>query len=76
MSGLKLYYDLMSQPSRAVFLFLKVNGIPFTEKPIAIRKGENEQWFPIYCQLMIDAHVYIIVVDLSCDLPGYHILRH
>ncbi|ELT90456.1 hypothetical protein CAPTEDRAFT_173236 [Capitella teleta] len=41
MSGLKLYYDLMSQPARAVFMFLKSNNIPFEPKPVALRKGEH-----------------------------------
>jgi len=40
-AGLKLYYDLMSQPSRAVYLFLKVNKLSFTSKPVALRKGEH-----------------------------------
>ncbi|XP_045625652.1 glutathione S-transferase theta-1 [Procambarus clarkii] len=38
---IKLYYDLMSQPSRAVYIFMKRNKIPFTEKPVALRKGEH-----------------------------------
>lgn len=41
MAGLKVYYDLMSQPSRAVILFLKANSIPYTPKPVALRKGEH-----------------------------------
>ena len=41
MAPLKLYYDLMSQPSRAVYIFLKVNNIAFEEKPIALRKGKQ-----------------------------------
>lgn len=39
MAGLKVYYDLMSQPSRAVVLFLKANNIPFVDKAVALRKG-------------------------------------
>jgi len=42
MSRLTLYFDFMSQPSRAVWLFLKAAGIPFEEKQIAIRKGEHQ----------------------------------
>ena len=39
--GLKLYYDLLSQPSRALYIFLKVCNIPFEEKPTNIGKGEH-----------------------------------
>lgn len=42
MSRLSLYFDLMSQPSRAVWIFLKAAGIPFQEKPVALRKGEHQ----------------------------------
>ncbi|XP_076043943.1 glutathione S-transferase theta-1-like [Oratosquilla oratoria] len=38
---LKAYYDLMSQPSRAVYIFLKKTKIPFQECPVALRKGEH-----------------------------------
>jgi len=38
---LKFYYDFMSQPSRAVFMFLKATGINFVDCPIALRKGEH-----------------------------------
>ncbi|ESO86995.1 hypothetical protein LOTGIDRAFT_207042 [Lottia gigantea] len=41
MAQLKYYYDLMSQPSRAVYIFLKANKIPFQDKPVALRKGEH-----------------------------------
>jgi len=40
-AGLRVYYDLMSQPSRAVYIFLKANKIPFNSKPVALRKGEH-----------------------------------
>ncbi|KAH3877392.1 glutathione S-transferase theta-1-like isoform X3 [Dreissena polymorpha] len=39
--ALKYYFDLMSQPSRAVYIFLKANKINFEPKPIALRKGEH-----------------------------------
>ena len=44
MAALKLYFDLMSQPSRAVYMFLKVNQIPFEEKPVALRKGKLDSF--------------------------------
>lgn len=36
---LKVYYDYMSQPSRAVIIFLKFNKIPYVDCPVALRKG-------------------------------------
>ncbi|KAL4223753.1 Glutathione S-transferase theta-1 [Mactra antiquata] len=39
--ALKYYYDLMSQPSRAIYIFLKANKINFVPKPVALRKGEH-----------------------------------
>uniref|UniRef100_A0A915L6U6 GST N-terminal domain-containing protein n=1 Tax=Romanomermis culicivorax TaxID=13658 RepID=A0A915L6U6_ROMCU len=39
--SLKLYYDLMSQPSRAVYIFLNFNSIPFENCPVALRRGEH-----------------------------------
>ncbi|XP_005089374.1 glutathione S-transferase theta-1 [Aplysia californica] len=38
---LKYYYDLLSQPSRAVYLFLTYNKVPFEAKPVALRKNEH-----------------------------------
>jgi len=39
--ALKLYFDLMSQPSRAVYLFLNVVKIPFQPKVINIIQGQH-----------------------------------
>jgi len=41
MPSLTYYFDLMSQPCRAVYIFLKMSGIPFQPKEIALRKGEH-----------------------------------
>ncbi|XP_046838455.1 glutathione S-transferase theta-3-like isoform X2 [Vespa crabro] len=41
MSVLKFYYDLFSQPSRALYIFLKIANIPFEAKPIKIIKLEH-----------------------------------
>ena len=38
---MKYYYDLMSQPCRALFIFLKKTKIPYESCPIALRKGCN-----------------------------------
>lgn len=43
---LKLYYDLFSQPSRALYIFLKTCQIPFTEK--VLKLGNLEQHSPEY----------------------------
>ncbi|XP_017760475.1 PREDICTED: glutathione S-transferase theta-1-like [Eufriesea mexicana] len=39
--SLKLYYDLLSQPSRALYIFFKVCNIPFEAKLINLAKGEH-----------------------------------
>jgi glutathione S-transferase len=36
---LKLYFDFLSQPSRALFIFLKLNKIPFEACSVALRNG-------------------------------------
>ncbi|XP_067934764.1 glutathione S-transferase theta-1-like [Watersipora subatra] len=40
---LKAYVDLVSQPSRAVFMFLKISKIPHSIVPVALMKGEHVQ---------------------------------
>lgn len=37
----KFFYDLMSQPSRALYIFLKQTKIPFEDHQIALRKGNS-----------------------------------
>lgn len=43
MTQLKLYFDLMSQPARTVYLFCKLNKIQFTACPVALRKMEQKK---------------------------------
>jgi len=40
--SLKLYIDLLSQPSRALAMFMRATKIPYSEVQIAIRKGEQK----------------------------------
>ncbi|XP_043924324.1 glutathione S-transferase theta-1-like [Protopterus annectens] len=42
MTGLQVYVDRLSQPSRAVLIFLRVNNISHTEIPVALRRGEQK----------------------------------
>jgi len=39
---IKVYYDLLSQPSRAVYIFVKKAAIPFQACPVALRRGEHK----------------------------------
>lgn len=41
--GLKVFFDVLSQPSRAVLIFCQANGLKFTPCPVALRKGENKK---------------------------------
>lgn len=40
MNKLKLYYDTLSQPSRALKLFFLVNKIPYEDIAINLAKGK------------------------------------
>lgn len=39
--SLKVYYDLLSQPCRAIIILLRANKIPFEPKEIKLAKGEH-----------------------------------
>ncbi|XP_033106966.1 glutathione S-transferase theta-1-like [Anneissia japonica] len=39
--SLTIYYDVVSQPSRAVLIFCKMNGIAYTGKHIQLKKGDH-----------------------------------
>ncbi|XP_053965062.1 glutathione S-transferase theta-1-like [Anastrepha ludens] len=41
MAKFKYYYDLLSQPSRAVWIALRLNKIPYEDCPVALRKSEH-----------------------------------
>ncbi|XP_041756364.1 glutathione S-transferase theta-1-like isoform X2 [Coregonus clupeaformis] len=47
--ALEVYLDLLSQPCRAIHIFLNCNKISHTVKTVAIRKGENRT--PEYTKL-------------------------
>ncbi|OWF55350.1 glutathione S-transferase theta-1-like [Mizuhopecten yessoensis] len=48
---LTFYYDLLSQPCRAVYIFMKMNNIPFETKTINLLRGENssEEFRKVSC---------------------------
>ncbi|CAH1407202.1 unnamed protein product [Nezara viridula] len=63
--SLKFYYDLMSQPSRAIYVFLKVTGIKFESKPTILGKlGHKSEEFlkinPIGQVPVIDDNGFIV----------------
>ena len=37
---LEFYYDMVSEPCRAIYLFLKLNKVPFEPKEVSIIKGK------------------------------------
>lgn len=38
---MKFYFDLLSQPSRALYMFLKLNKIPFEPKVVKLGRGQQ-----------------------------------
>ncbi|KAI7737210.1 hypothetical protein M8C21_012310 [Ambrosia artemisiifolia] len=79
--ALKVYADRMSQPSRAVILFCKVNGIDFEEILVDIFK--NEQFSPEYKAInpmhqvpaIVDGRFklsesHAILIYICCAFPG------
>ncbi|KAH8401601.1 hypothetical protein KR009_006751 [Drosophila setifemur] len=39
--AIRLYYDFLSQPSRALWIGMKLSKTPFEDCPVALRKGEQ-----------------------------------
>ncbi|GJV34685.1 glutathione S-transferase T1-like protein [Tanacetum coccineum] len=79
--ALKVYVDRMSQPSRAVLLFCKVNGIEFEE--ILVNIGKNKHITPEFKEInpmyqlpaLVDGDFklfesHAILIYLSCAFPG------
>lgn len=78
---LKLFVDRMSQPSRAVILFCKVNGIDFEEVRIDLAKRQN--FSPQFAEVnplrqvpaIVDGRFklfesHAILLYLACSFPG------
>lgn len=40
---MKFYFDLLSQPSRALYIFFKINNVPLEYNPVALRNAEHLQ---------------------------------
>lgn len=64
---LSYYYDLMSQPCRAVYIFLKATNIPFESNLLAIRKGRT---FPVIFYMP----AYYLCNSLFAVLTNYLLL--
>ncbi|KAL1830089.1 hypothetical protein DCAR_0209497 [Daucus carota subsp. sativus] len=78
---LKLYVDRLSQPSRAVLIFCKANGIEFDEVLVDVAKGQQRS--PEYAEInpmknvpaIVDGRFklfesHAILVYLACAFPG------
>ncbi|KAI3822208.1 hypothetical protein L1987_09794 [Smallanthus sonchifolius] len=79
--ALKVYADRMSQPSRAVLIFCKINGIDFEEIRVDILK--NKQYSPEYKAInpmrrvpaIVDGRFklfesHAILIYICCAFPG------
>ncbi|KAL9246731.1 hypothetical protein vseg_020229 [Gypsophila vaccaria] len=79
--SLKIYVDRLSQPSRAVLIFCKVNKIDFEEVRVDLSKGKHltPEFAEINPQKQVPAIVdgrfklsesHAILIYLSCAFPG------
>ncbi|KAL8556859.1 hypothetical protein ACS0TY_004365 [Phlomoides rotata] len=59
--GLKVYVDRLSQPSRAIWIFCKANGIEFEEVKIELGKGQHRT--PEFAEVNPMKQVPVIVHD-------------
>ncbi|KDD76755.1 hypothetical protein H632_c117p2 [Helicosporidium sp. ATCC 50920] len=66
MTDLEFYGDLLSQPSRSVYLFLECTGIPYTMHSIDLTKRESRT--PEYLKINPQGHVPYIV-DKGHGMP-------
>ncbi|XP_020599944.1 glutathione S-transferase T1-like [Phalaenopsis equestris] len=71
---LKVYANRLSQPSRAIIIFCKVNGVDFEEISIDLLKGEHKS--PEYKEINPMAQVPAIVDDGLKLSESHTILRY
>ncbi|KAL4223346.1 Glutathione S-transferase theta-1 [Mactra antiquata] len=74
MSDITLYFDLLSQPSRAVYLFLKAAKIPFKENNMDLMKEEHKK--PEYLQINPAGQVPAVKVGDFCLTESAAILKY
>ncbi|PKU66376.1 glutathione S-transferase T1 [Dendrobium catenatum] len=74
MKQLKVFADRMSQPSRAVIIFCKINGIDFEEVRIDLRKGDHKS--KEYREINPMGQVPAIVDGSFKLFESHAILRH
>ncbi|KAM9446896.1 glutathione S-transferase theta-2 isoform 1-T1 [Clarias gariepinus] len=77
---LEVFVDLLSQPCRALIIFLTVNKIPHTVHTVALRRGENRT--PKFTKLNPMQKVPVmrkdgfILTESVCGGPQSHPARH
>ncbi|KAI0493734.1 hypothetical protein KFK09_023858 [Dendrobium nobile] len=71
---LKVYADRLSQPSRAIIIFCKINGIDFEEVSVDLVKGEHK--LPEYKDINPMAQVPAIVDERLKLSESHAILRY
>ncbi|KJE95201.1 glutathione S-transferase domain-containing protein [Capsaspora owczarzaki ATCC 30864] len=73
-AGLSLYFDAMSQPSRAVLILLRANNLPFTPKIINVVKGD--QYKPEFKKINPNKKIPVIDDNGFVLFESHAILRY
>ena len=81
MATLKVFVDMMSQPSRSILLLLKANKIPFSPQVIDIAKGIGLlltsfqiQFEPNIISMAVESKVNLPFHDLGCDSKDFFVI--
>jgi len=62
---LEFYYDLLSQPCRALYVFMKTAGVDFESKTIELTKGKT-------CRLTAELKVWnLFIKQLEMYMSGF-----
>lgn len=71
--AVKLYFDLMSQPSRALYIMFDMAKIPVNHQPVALRNGRYSPLMRSKYKLLCVIKRHTRLVHMCCDFTIWFI---